>query len=409
MTDIIKKFKNKGKLVLAPLLILGVLTAVAVFNRTQNQGTALVYAEDGLFLEASGTVESNAIEISSEVAGTLAESFVQEGSRIKEGEPVARISNTTITNQYNQAILNAKLAKTSLEGLKVNLANIEIQQQAAVEQAENSYLAGKAEYEKIKDGISPEEITQAQETLNQAKLNRDYLKQALDDAKDQLDDHRIDQSKYDEIEKNYNMAKAQYSAVSAQLKLLKSQPSDLNLEVARYRMLQAKSGWDLAVSNARTQTSQVSGEIEIARIRLEQYESAVRLTEAERSKLTIYSPLSGTVNDVAVKAGEFVPLGKPLVRISDPANLSIKAYVSEANISKVMVGQTVEILTDSDETKSYAGIVSVISDQAEFTPKNIQTKEERMNTVFAVKVRALEGPGIIKPGMPVDLRFKLNE
>ena len=347
MTDIIKKFKNKGKLVLAPLLILGVLTAVAVFNRTQNQGTALVYAEDGLFLEASGTVESNAIEISSEVAGTLAESFVQEGSRIKEGEPVARISNTTITNQYNQAILNAKLAKTSLEGLKVNLANIEIQQQAAVEQAENSYLAGKAEYEKIKDGISPEEITQAQETLNQAKLNRDYLKQALDDAKDQLDDHRIDQRKYDEIEKNYNMAKAQYSAVSAQLKLLKSQPSDLNLEVARYRMLQAKSGWDLAVSNARTQTSQVSGEIEIARIRLEQYESAVRLTEAERSKLTIYSPLSGTVNDVAVKAGEFVPLGKPLVRISDPANLSIKAYVSEANISKVMVGQTVEIHTDS--------------------------------------------------------------
>ncbi|MFZ2258056.1 MAG: HlyD family efflux transporter periplasmic adaptor subunit [Clostridiaceae bacterium] len=404
-----KNFKNqlrtKGKIVLIPMIIMGVLLSVYIFNRTQNSGSALVYAEDKTYLEASGTVESNSLNITSEVSGNISESLVSEGDQITQGDVIARIGNTTLTNQQSQAEINVRMAQKKIETLEKNFENLKKQNSDAVNQAENNYRSVTSEYQKIKDGSSSDQITQAQELLNQAKINRDYLKVTLADAKDLLDDDRISQSKYDEIKKNYDVSKAQYNAALSQLKLIKAGPSEASLAAAKFKMLQAEAGFELAKSNGTLVQDQMEGELEIARIQLEQNQTIVAQTQVELDKLAIKSPISGTVDSILVKQGEFAQMGKVLAQINDDKNLTIRAYVSEANIAKVKVGQAVEVYTDADATKAFKGSILRISSQAEFTPKNIQTKEERMNTVFEVKIQVLDPEGSIKAGMPVDIRI----
>lgn len=404
-----KKFKNqlrtKGKIVLIPMIILGVLLSVYIFNRTQNSGSALVYAEDKTYLEASGTVESNSLNLTSEISGNISESLFAEGDQINQGDVIARIGNTTLTNQQTQSKINVRMAQLKIETLEKNLENLKKQNSAAVNQAENNYRSVTSEYQKIKEGASTDQIAQAQELLNQAKINRDYLKVTLTDAKDLLDDDRISQSKYDEIKKNYDVSKAQYNAALSQLKLLKAGPSEASLAAAKFKMLQAESGFELAKSNGTLAQDQMEGELEIARIQLEQNQTIVAQTQVELDKLAIKSPISGTVNSILVKQGEFAQMGKVLAQINDEKNLTIRAYVSEANIAKVKAGQAVDVYTDADATKAFKGTILRIGSQAEFTPKNIQTKEERMNTVFEVKIQVLDPEGSIKAGMPVDIRI----
>ncbi len=405
MKNLMKQLRKKGKILLIPMIIMGVLLSVYIFNQTQNSGSAMVYAEDKTYLEASGTVESNSVGVTSEVSGTVAENLVVEGDPINQGDIIAKIGNTTLTNQKVQAAINVRMAQKKIETLTKNIENLKKQTGDAVSQAENNYRSVSSEYKKIKDGPNSNEITQAQEILNQAKINRDYLKVSLGDAKDLLADDRISQSKYDEIKKNYDVAKAQYNVASSQLKLLKSNPSNTSLEAAKFKMLQAESGFDLAKSNGILQQDQLEGELEIAQIQLEQSQNIVTQTAVELDKLSIKSPISGTVNSLLVKPGEFAQMGKVMAQINDDKNLTIRAYVSEANIAKVKVGKTVEVYTDAAGTKAFKGTILRIGSQAEFTPKNIQTKEERMNTVFEVKIQVLDPEGSVKAGMPVDIRI----
>lgn len=408
MKNKLNVIKSKGKLILLPILVLGVLLSVALFNATQNNGSPLVYAEDGNYLEGSGTVRSNAVSLSGEAAGTIAELFVAEGSAVKKGDAIAAIRNTTLQNQNDQALIGVELARKNLEVLETNLTHLTSQTEAAVAQAESGQAVASSEYARLKAGVSEAELTQAKEAARQARINRDYLKTLVDDAKERLDEDQISQAKFDEIEKNYEISRAQSNAAAAQLKVLEGQPSDSALKVAGSKVNQAESGIDLAESSAQTQIAQLQGQIEVARIQLRQQEAALTMAAGELDKLTLRSPLDGTIDTLLIDAGEFAAMGKTLVEISDPADLTVSAYVSEANIGHVSVGQAVKVYADSNPEAVFTGEVIRVSDRAEFTPKNIQTKEERMNTVFEVSVRVLDGAAVIKAGMPVDLRFVLE-
>ena len=125
------------------------------------------------------------------------------------------------------------------------------------------------------------------------------------------------------------------------------------------------------------------------------------------SKCYISNPVKGTVLNRYVEKGELVIPGKPLYKIADLNELDLKVYVSGAQVPHVKIGQNVEVLIDEDEktNASLEGIITWISDQAEFTPKIIQTKEERVNLVYAVKVK-VKNDGRLKIGMPGEVNFK---
>ncbi|MBK8806571.1 MAG: efflux RND transporter periplasmic adaptor subunit [Bacteroidales bacterium] len=129
------------------------------------------------------------------------------------------------------------------------------------------------------------------------------------------------------------------------------------------------------------------------------------------SRCEIVNPLEGTVLQSYVEQGELVTMGKPLYKIADLSVLQLKVYVSGAQLSQVALGDTVTVLTDKnkDEYNQTKGVVTWIASEAEFTPKIIQTKEERVNLVYAMKVNVPNTDGIYKIGMPAEVVLLTKE
>ena len=403
-----KMLKGKGKILIMPAVILLVLIAIYVFNSAQKNDSAIVYADGATFIEASGTVENNLISVSSEVTGTVLETMTSEGDLITKGDTLVIIENTALQNQYNQSLINQQLAEENIIMLEGSITNLTIQNADATQQAHNAYLSAKAEYDKVMDGASEDEIKQAEETLSQAKTNLDYAKTNLDRSKELFDEEAISQSKYDEALKTYNVSEAQYNVALSKLNLINSYPTETSSSAAESKMLQLKAGYELSISNGNTQLRQLESQLSIAKVQLVQANNTVEQTKRELDKLNIKSPVDGVVNSLFVKEGEFATAGKLTAEIFNPENIEINAYVSEANIGRVIVGQETVISIDSYENEYFTGKVTKINNLAEFTPKNIQTKEERVNTVFKVTIKAIETDGALKPGMPADVKIRID-
>lgn len=124
-------------------------------------------------------------------------------------------------------------------------------------------------------------------------------------------------------------------------------------------------------------------------------------------KATVSSPIAGTVLTKYAEAGEFTTTGKALYKIADLSSLTVRAYITGEQLSQIKLNQTVKIFTDdgADKYKTYNGTIIWISDKAEFTPKTIQTKDERANLVYAIKIK-VKNDGLLKIGMYAEVGFK---
>jgi HlyD family secretion protein len=408
MQNILNHLRSKGKIVIMPVIIFLVLISIYIFNNLQKNDSAVVYANNGTFIEASGTVESNGISLSGEVTGTVEKINIEEGDNVKAGDIIAEINSTNIKNQYEQSLMNLKISDKNLELLETSHKNIIIQNQDMSKQSQSAYLSAQAEYQKVMEGASDDEIKQVQETVKQAEANLEFAKSAAERTKGLLDEGAVSQSSFDEVLKGYDIALAQYNSVVSQLNIVKSYPTEESAAAAMNKMLQAKSGYELSVSSGNTQIAQLENQIEIARVQLEQSEKNVEYSKTELDKTLIKSPVDGSVNTLFVNKGEFVSAGKLIAEVYEKKNNAIKSYVSEKNIGLIKVGQEAEVFVDSESSRTFKGKVTKINDQAEFTPKNIQTKEERVNTVFEVTINVEDSSGVVKPGMPVDIKIKVN-
>jgi len=132
----------------------------------------------------------------------------------------------------------------------------------------------------------------------------------------------------------------------------------------------------------------------------------LNLLNEQISRCYIKNPIAGTIILQWAEAGELANIGKPLYKIADLKNMELRAYISGSQLSKVNIGQKVQVAFDTgkEETQSLPGTVSWIASQAEFTPKIVQTKEERVNLVYALKI-AVKNDGSIKIGMPGEVVF----
>ncbi len=199
------------------------------------------------------------------------------------------------------------------------------------------------------------------------------------------------------------------------------------LEKQRANLLREKNRVERLLKDSAATTKQlddISGELEVVDKKIAATKSSIStanrglLSEKEplsanirqvadmieRSK--IKSPTTGTVLKKYIENGEFAAPGKPICKIADLSQMTLRVYVSESSLAKVKIGKSVKVAIDKgDELKYFNGTISWISDKSEFTPKIVQTKEERVNLVYAVKV-IVENDGSIKIGMPGEITFE---
>jgi HlyD family secretion protein len=213
-------------------------------------------------------------------------------------------------------------------------------------------------------------------------------------------------------QKKGSSTKAEY--IASQIEILKEQKKNSEVEKERIEKM-FKDG---------TATSQqldlIKGQISVYEKQIlsiettnaplldeqEAYAKQIEQVQDMINKSTVINPVKGTVLNKYAEAGEMVVQGKALYKIADLSNMILRVYVSGAELSKIKIGQKVEVLVDKDaeENIKLEGIVTWISSTAEFTPKIIQTKEERVKLVYAVKVR-VQNSGLLKIGMPGEVNF----
>lgn len=407
MGKIVKYIKSKGKTAIVPMIVVAVLVAIYIVNAIQTDDSAIFYAKDGTFLEASGMAENNSVSLSSELAGVISDVLVKEGDSIKEGEVIAEINNTTVKNQYEQALDNFKLAEKNLQVSQDSINSYKNVFADSTEQARSGYNSSQAEYEKVIDGASDEEIKQVQEAFNQAEINFKFVTDKYEESNILLENDIISQKDYEEIEKNYNLAQAQLNTASAKLDQVIAGPSSATIKAVENKVLQAKAAHELSISSGNMQLMQLENQSEIAELNFNKAQNVVNQLKEELGKTEIKSPINGVINLLPINKGEFTAMGKTVAEIFNTDNMEIIVYVSEANIGHVKTGQNVDLFVDSTD-EIFKGKVIRVNNNAEFTPKNIATKEERVNIVFEVKIEVLDSKGVIKPGMPVDVNIKID-
>ena len=208
-------------------------------------------------------------------------------------------------------------------------------------------------------------------------------------------------SRVDEIAKQGSVLEAQRAiaarAYERQRRLFEQQATtaqQLDQAERDYRTLVAQ----IAANAAQRQTA--SHDVSSNDARVAQVRDQIR-----KSRMT--NPLTGTVLTTYTKAGEFVQTGQPLYKIANLDTVELRAYVTEPQLAQVKLGRTVSVSVDvgNKERRTLTGTVSWMSSQAEFTPTPIETRDERANLVYAIKVRVPNPNGLLKIGMPADVQF----
>lgn len=227
-----------------------------------------------------------------------------------------------------------------------------------------------AQLSDLVSGAREQEISDAKAALNTARANFDKAGSDLARAKTLHQSGAIPEA---ELEK-----------------------ADTVLKVAANQLESARSRLSLLESGARPD------QIKAAEIELEKSKAVLKATESLLEDANITSPLDGTVVTRNYEPGEFVQAGAPVITVADLSDMWIRIYVSTDDLPAVKLGQEVGF-TVSGVSETFKGTVTEIASGGEFTPKSIQTKQERTNTVYAVKVGIDNSKGMFKPGMPADV------
>ncbi|MDD4802599.1 MAG: efflux RND transporter periplasmic adaptor subunit [Syntrophomonas sp.] len=234
-------------------------------------------------------------------------------------------------------------------------------------------LVAEAKLADLGSGARGQEVKEAIANVNIAQINLDQAGIDLDRLESLFNEGALSQLQLDQARVNFNLKKNL-------------------LEVAQARLSLLQEG---------TRPSQVSG----AAAEVERSTAVLKATESMLEDMKIYSPIAGTILSKHYEPREFVQMGVPLATIADLSRLWIKVYIPTDDLPAVKLGQTVHFTISGDNTQ-YSGLVTHIASQGEFTPKTIQTKQERTNVVFAVKISVDNQSGVLKPGMPADVIFE---
>jgi HlyD family secretion protein len=289
-------------------------------------------------ITASGTIEAKEVRVSSKASGEIIELPVEEGELVKQGETLASIDHTLIDLQLGQAKAGVDLAEAQLQLL-------------------------------VK-GARTEDIIQAQEQLNQASEN---LKRAEEDykrIKELYQSGSAAQKQYEDADTRYALAKAQHNMAGQTLAKLKNFARPEEIKAAVARLDQAKYG--------------------------------VKILEKLIADCTIVSPVSGVITEKLAEKGELAGQNTTLFIISDLSTVYLTIYVPEPDLGRIKIDDSASISVDTYPGKSFKGKIVYISQTAEFTPKNIQTKDERVKLVYGIKIEIDNADGVFKPGMPAD-------
>ena len=331
-----------------------VLAVIATFGYN-----SLNHRDDTASLRVSGNIEVTEVRMSFRIPGRLEQRLVEEGDAVTAGQSLARLEATD--------------------------------QRIAVARAEADLAYARAVLAELLAGSRSQEIETARAEYDRAA--------ALEkSAVVQLDQARLDHDRYAALYKEGGVSRKAFENYRTLHETAKNARDE-----ARARVAAAAEQLDLRKTGPRRET------IDQARAKVGTAEEAVKQARQQLSYTDLPAPVDGVVLSTSAEIGEYLNPAAPVLTIGQTARPWLRAYINETDLGRVKLNQHVTVTTDSYPDRTYTGRISFINSEAEFTPKSVQTFEERVKLMYRVKIDLDNPESELKPGMPADAVIDFNE
>jgi HlyD family secretion protein len=311
--------------------------------------------------DAYGNVEATQVVVSAEAAGRLLTYTVTEGAALQAGAVVATIDAAQLGFERDQIVAQRAATASRVDEARGQAAVLEAQRGAAAAQRD----AAKAQRDAL-------------------EAQREIAKRAYERTTRLFGEQAATAQQLDQAERDYRVLADQIKAQDDQIRAHERQIAAVRDQVVA----------------ARAQEQTARRQLTAAEAQVGQVGERVRKSE-------VRNPIAGTVLVTYAEPGEMVQVGQPLYRIANLSRVEVRAYVTEPQLATIHLGQQALVSVDAGAggRVSIAGTISWISSQAEFTPTPIQTREQRADLVYAIKIRVPNDQGVLKIGMPADVHF----
>ncbi len=444
--------KEKIVPIIVIVVVVAILAAAGIYFATNPDARQAVLTQMEVTvpevegLTASGFIEAEEVNIAPEIGGRLVMLSADEGDNVEAGQVLAQLDTTLLDAQIEAAQAAVDVAAAALAQAQAGARPEQIRQaEADLAQAE---AARDGAYQAWQDMIAirddPQEldaqiaqaraqVAVAEAALQQATLMKDaaeiahdnYLssKEELQEAREELENipeplrpplptlplsANLIPNAYWKSWVGVNSAQAALDgarAVLNRLYAMRNDPQELNAQVdaaeAQYHAAEA------AVAMAQAQLDALRAgateeELAIVQAQLEQAQAALESLLVLREKQTIVAPVGGLVLERSTHTGELAAPGATIMTVGDLDRVTLTVYIPEDRLGQISIGQSVAVHVDSFPGRTFEGTVVAIAHEAEFTPRNIQTQEERVNMVFAVDIEIPNPDHALRPGLPAD-------
>jgi len=390
---------KKKILVIAAVGILGGI--ILFYQLWENQGN------QRKSIPVSGNIEATTVDVSFKIAGKVEKLLIEEGDLVKEGQIVAVLEHKDLLAQKARAQATLEAAQSRIPALQKNIEFQDKSSNQEISQAEAAVKAAEFRLQQLVTGSRPQEIQAAKAEVDQSQADVEKRKADMERAQKLNERQFISAQDWDAARTAYEMALASYHKAKEQYALVVEGPRKEEIETARAQLNQAQASLKLAKTR-KIQVDVLRRELETAQVQVKEAASALEVIQTQIGYCTLYAPVSGIILVKNTEAGEFMVPGGAVVTLGDLEKPWLKAFINENDLGKVKLGQKVSVTTDSYPGKVYAGKITFISSEAEFTPKNVQTTKERVKLVYRIKVSLSNPQYELKPGMPADGQIQLE-
>jgi HlyD family secretion protein len=405
--------------------------------------------EPGTDLVASGFIQAYEIMVSTEVAGRVAVMWADVGDEVVAGQTLAQLDTALIDAQIKRAEAELRVAKAMVGQVLAGASPEEIQiaetvvarageelasaeegvalAQANVIVAQAGHQAAQADLAKLRSGASTYELALAEAQLDLARRELRGAASARDSIGGAVDRGELPSATYDAAKAAVAQAETKIRMLELQLEELQAGPRPEDVRAAQAAVDAAAAvteaaeaevvRWQELVEAARASRKRARAQLDLvkhgatpeqialAQAPVSNAQAARQVLVVKRDKMTLKAPRAGLVLERPIHAGETVLPGSTLFRLADLGQLKLTVYVPETDMGKVEVGQLAHVTVDSFPGQVFPGRVVYIAPRAEFTPSNVQTADQRVTQVFAVKIEMRNPDRALKPGMPAEATF----
>ncbi|WP_232697678.1 HlyD family secretion protein [Brevibacillus daliensis] len=357
----------------------------------------------------SGTLEADELPIIAEVGGKVESISVDEGTKLSTNQELIQLDSRSYELSVMEAEAALVQATAKLEEAQAGNRSQLVQKgvagtasaEAGVKMAETRGKQAETSLERAN-----KQVAQGEQLLAGAKKTLQYEQKRLQDAEKLFQSGAMTKREVDVQAELVNKAETQVAQLTTQLEMTKTQliVATQDVEAANVQVATTKAQRDVAYADLDL-LQEGSTDYQLKSLLAAQKQASVKLDNAklQLEKTKLVAPENTIVLRKNVTAGEVVKPGATVFTLMKQDKLEVKVYVPEAELGKVKVGQKTSIKVDAYPDEVFSGTIQHVSDKAEFTPKNVQTKDERTKMVFAVTIQVEEGLDRLKPGMPADI------